>query len=152
MGRTTVGIRCEAPKTWSIFLSANVQAFGNYVVLTNNLPAGHTLTLADLAVVDGELSNQPNSIFTDPSQVLGSMLATPVNAGSPLRRELLRVVPSVTQGQNVRIEVKGTGFNITAEGRALHTAQDGQIATVKLPNGQTLSGTARKGGLIEIAL
>lgn len=150
IGRTTVGVRCTSPKMWSLFLPANVQVFGTYVAAANGLAAGQTVAHTDLATIEGEISQMPASVITDISQVVGQTMATNVTAGTALRRELIRAQPGVIQGQSVRVIVKGSGFQVTAEGRALQTSGDGQIANVKLNNGQTLSGTARKGGFVEV--
>lgn len=150
IGRTTIGVRCSAPKPWSLFLSANIQVFGTYAIATNSLTAGKTFESTDVGLIEGELSQLPQSVISDPGQVVGQIAATNIPAGMPLRKELLKSIPGVMQGQTVRIVVKGTGFQITAEGRALQTAAEGQMANVKLDNGQNLTGIARKGGVVEV--
>lgn len=56
----------------------------------------------------------------------------------------------VQQGQTVKIMSRGSGFSVTSEGRAMNNAAEGQIAQARLANGQTVSGIARPGGIIEI--
>jgi flagella basal body P-ring formation protein FlgA len=63
---------------------------------------------------------------------------------------MLRQQPSVQQGQNVRLVSRGPGFQVSAEGRALNTAADGQVAQVRTSTGQTISGIARTGGVVEV--
>jgi flagella basal body P-ring formation protein FlgA len=46
---------------------------------------------------------------------------------------------------------RGPGFLVTAEGKAVANAADGQVAQARLTSGQTLSGIARSGGVVEIA-
>jgi len=56
----------------------------------------------------------------------------------------------VQQGQNVILHAAGRGFRVTAEGKALNNAQEGQVAQARTASGQTVSGIARPSGVVEI--
>jgi flagella basal body P-ring formation protein FlgA len=45
----------------------------------------------------------------------------------------------------------GNGFSVSAEGKAIGNAGDGQIVQVRTPSGTVISGTARTGGMVEVA-
>jgi flagella basal body P-ring formation protein FlgA len=68
-----------------------------------------------------------------------------------LRHDLLKAPLAIQQGQSVKLLSGGTGFRVSAEGKALNNAQDGQLAQVRTGSGQTVSGIARTGGTVEIA-
>jgi flagella basal body P-ring formation protein FlgA len=72
-------------------------------------------------------------------------------AGTPLRVDTLRSRPVVQQGQAVRLVTNGNGFSVSAEGKAIGNAGDGQIVQVRTPAGSVVSGTARAGGMVEVA-
>jgi flagella basal body P-ring formation protein FlgA len=63
---------------------------------------------------------------------------------------MLRQPLAVQQGQSVKVVSRGPGFLVTADGKAVTNAADGQVAQARLASGQTLSGIARPGGIIEI--
>lgn len=44
----------------------------------------------------------------------------------------------------------GKGFRVSAEGKALTKANEGQVVQVKVANGQVVSGIARSGGQVEV--
>jgi flagella basal body P-ring formation protein FlgA len=46
---------------------------------------------------------------------------------------------------------RGSSFAVTAEGRALNNAAEGQLAQVRMASGQTVSGIARADGSVEIS-
>jgi flagella basal body P-ring formation protein FlgA len=50
----------------------------------------------------------------------------------------------------VKLVSEGPGFRVSAEGRALGNAADGQLVQVRAPSGQTVSGIARSGGIVEV--
>ena len=87
---------------------------------------------------------------SDPQQAVGKTSLASLAAGQPLRQDLLRAPLVVQQGQTVVVHSSGQGFRVSADGKALNNAYDGQIAQVRTASGQTLSGVARAGGVVEI--
>ncbi|WP_339937336.1 flagellar basal body P-ring formation chaperone FlgA [Undibacterium luofuense] len=151
IGKTNVGLRCSAPKNWQIYLGAQIQVFTEYLVAAHPLTAGQTVTLADISKVRGDISVLPSGYMLSEEQASGKTMGTSIQAGTPLRADQLRNAIVIQQGQAVRIQAGGNGFRITTDGQALNNAADGQTARAKLNNGQTVSGIARAGGIIEIA-
>jgi len=68
----------------------------------------------------------------------------------PLRQDSLRALPVVQQGQIVRLVSIGDGFRVSAEGRAISNAGEGQIAQARTASGQIVSGIAKMGGTLEV--
>lgn len=149
-GRTSIGIRCTAPSPWTVYLRATVQVVAEYIVTTAPLAQGQTIGPDNISKVKGDLSNLPNGIITDASQVIGRVANISLAAGAPIRLDALRSNRVVQQGQIVRVVSTGPGFQITAEGRALTNANEGQIAQAKTPAGQVISGIAKTGGILEV--
>ena len=58
--------------------------------------------------------------------------------------------PVVQQGQSVMLTSIGNGFSVTAEGKALNNANEGQVVQVKSESGTVVSGIARSGGKVEV--
>jgi flagella basal body P-ring formation protein FlgA len=75
-----------------------------------------------------------------------------LQAGTPLRLDTLKSKPVVQQGQAVRLVSKGANFSVSSEARALGNAIEGQVAQARTQSGTVVSGTARMGGIIEIAI
>jgi flagella basal body P-ring formation protein FlgA len=149
-GLTTLGVRCDGAAPWSIYMTAHIKVVGDYVVTARPLTQGRVLAAADIAVQSGDLTQLPTGILTDPQLAAGKTLTAALTAGQPLRQELLRSPVVVQQGQTVKLQSSGRGFMVTADGKSLNNAADGQIAQVRIANGQTVSGIARAGGIVEI--
>jgi flagella basal body P-ring formation protein FlgA len=128
-----------------------VRVTGNYVVTVRPLAAGQPVASSDLSVRQGDLTNLPPSVVTDLQQVVGKTLKSGLGSGQPVRSDQLIAPFVIQQGQDVRLISKGQGFAVSGEGKALTNASEGQLARARTANGQTVSGTARAGGIIEIA-
>lgn len=150
-GKSTVGVRCLGPSTWTIYLNVQVTITGSYVVSARNLPGGTLLSPGDLAQRSGDLGALPATIMTEPNLAVGKTLKNGVAAGQPLRSDLLLTPWAVQQGQVVKTVAGGPGFSVSSEGRALNNAAEGQVVQVRTGSGQTVSGIARPGGIVEVS-
>jgi flagella basal body P-ring formation protein FlgA len=149
-GKTTVGAKCESPTAWTIYVQANVSVFAQYLVAAAPLGQGQFVTSQDIIFENGDLTQLPAGVFTDANQAIGRSVNISMNAGTVLRQEMLKITPVVQQGQTVKLISSGTGFSVSAEGKAMAKANEGQVVQVKVASGQLVTGIARAGGQIEV--
>jgi flagella basal body P-ring formation protein FlgA len=149
-GKTTVGVRCTAP-SWTIYIQAQVNVVADYVAAAAPLAQGQPIDASALVMVRGDLAALPNGIVTDMGQAVGRSPTVSLPAGTPLRMDNLKSKPVVLQNQTVRVVSGGNGFSVSAEGKALTNASEGQVVKVRTPSGAILSGTAREGGIVDVA-
>ena len=149
-GKTTVGVRCAAPVAWTVYIQAQVSVTGEYVAAAVPLVQGQPISKEQVVMMSGDLAALPNGVVTDPAQAVGRSSTQSVPAGAPLRLDTLRSKPVVQQGQAVRVVSSGAGFSVSAEGRAIGTASEGQVVQVRTGAGAILSGVAKAGGLVEV--
>ena len=150
-GKTTVGVRCNVPSAWTIYVSAQVRVHGEYIAAAAPLAQGQTSGQGDIARVKGDLTNLPSGVITDPSQAIGRTAASTIALGAPLRQDALRNQQAIQQGQAVRVILNGDGFSVSSEARALNNANEGQLTQVRTAAGQVISGIAKLGGIVELA-
>jgi flagella basal body P-ring formation protein FlgA len=149
-GKTTVGVRCEEPAHWTIYISATIHVVGDYIAAVTALTQGQMIGVHDVAVVHGDLTTLPPGVITDLSQAIGMTASRSLPPGLPLRQDALRSQQVVQQGQIVRLVSVGDGFRVSAEGRALTNATEGQMAQARTSSGQVVSGVAKIGGMLEV--
>ncbi len=149
-GKSAVGVRCMAPVAWTVYASVTVEVSAEYVVTARPMGQGETVNMQDLTTMRGDLARLPAGVVVDPLHAVGKQLAMSLGAGQPLRRDMLRLPQVIAQGQGVKLVSEGPGFRVSTEGRALGNAADGQTVLVRGPSGQTISGIARSGGIVEV--
>jgi len=150
-GKTTVGIRCTAPSNWTLFVQAQVNVKAEYVAAALPLAQGQPIEQSQLVLVKGDIAAMPNGIVTDMAQAIGRTPTVSLAAGTPLRLDNLRSKPVVQQGQAVRLVSNGSGFSVSGEGKAIGNAGEGQVVQVRTSGGSVVSGTAKAGGMVEVA-
>jgi flagella basal body P-ring formation protein FlgA len=150
-GKTTVGVQCQAPSKWSIYVQSTVRVMGNYLVAAAPLGQGQVLSASDVIFEKGDLTQLPAGVFTEQSQALGRSVQISMTAGTVLRQEMLKVMPAIQQGQVVKVVSVGEGFSVSAEGLALGKANEGQVVQAKVASGKIVTGIARLNGQVEVA-
>lgn len=149
-GNVSVGLRCNAP-AWKVFVQAKVSVQAEYVAAAVPLAQGQAIDATQLVVLKGDLASLPTGVVTDMAQAVGRSSNVALAAGAPLRLDGLKSKPVVQQGQMVRVVSNGAGFKVSAEGRAIGTAGEGQVVQVRTPAGVVISGIAQAGGTVEVA-
>lgn len=151
IGRTQIGVRCLGPGTFTILVSAQIAVTGNYVTTSKALRGGQVIEAGDIIVANGDIGNLPSGFVQEASVVVGKTLRNSIGPGQVLRSDQFIAALVIRQGQNVKVTSSGSGFSVTAEGKAVANATVGQLVQVKMASGQTVTGTARADGSVEIS-
>jgi flagellar basal body P-ring formation protein FlgA len=149
-GRSSIGVRCQKPESWSIIVPVTVKVMGEALYTARPLARGEALTDQDVTAQRTDLAQLPAGVLTDRSQAVGRIPNVSVAAGLPLRAEMLRGAHVVTLGQNVRIVFTGDGFKVSSEGRALGNAALGETVQVRSASGKVVKGQASAAGVVEV--
>lgn len=150
-GRTSIGVRCNSePTAWTIYVQTEINVMSDVLHTARPISTGQIITYEDIAPQNVNLTQLPEGIFTDASQIVGKIAATNLPAGQPLRPQMLRAPYVILRGQTVNLVVQGRGFNIQSEGQALADATDGQVIQVRNKSGRIISGLARPNSIVEV--
>lgn len=150
-GRTHVGVRCQAGANWQVYVPVQIRLVGDYLVAARPLVMGEPIAPGDVVSRRGDLGEMPSGVLTREELALGQTPRMSIGVGQALRADMLKREAAVQAGQNVKVVSRGAGFAVSTEGQAMNNAADGQLARVRITSGQTISGVARAGGLVEIS-
>lgn len=148
-GRLSVGLRCQGESPWTRYIQAYVSVTGNYYAAARPISAGQALTDADSELREGDLTKLPDSVVLDRTLLKDAIANYSIALGSPLRKELLRTLPLIVRGQNIKLLTRGQGFTVSVDGKAMTDAALGAIVQVKIEGGQVLRGVVRSDGVVE---
>ncbi|WP_092007850.1 flagellar basal body P-ring formation chaperone FlgA [Polaromonas sp. OV174] len=148
-GKVSVGVRCNSGPPWIRYVQAYIAVQGSYYVAARAIDAGQALAPGDTEMREGDLTLLPHSVVVDPAQLNGVIASNRIASGMPIRRELLREVFLLRQGQTVKVLTQGAGYMVSGEGKAMTHAAVGALVQVKMQSGQVLSGIVRPDGSVE---
>ncbi|MFK3709323.1 flagellar basal body P-ring formation chaperone FlgA [Leclercia adecarboxylata] len=148
-GNVSVTARCDNEKR---FIQVAVQATGDYVVASQNIPRGATLQPGSVTLKRGRLDQLPPRTILDINQAQNAVSLRDLVPGQPLQLSMLRQAWLIKAGQRVMVIASGEGFSVNSEGQALNNAAVAQNARVRMTSGQVVSGTVNSDGNILINL
>jgi flagellar basal body P-ring formation protein FlgA len=150
-GPVTVGVRCQEPKPWQIYLRAKVMAFGPVIVTRKSLKKGMRIGADDIDLKEMELTRIHQEVFTNPAEVIGQEILKSVAAGSLLTAQKLTSPKAVRRGEQVTILAKSDGMQIRVKGAALSDGMTGQTIAVKnLSSDRVVEGIVTGPGIVQI--
>jgi flagellar basal body P-ring formation protein FlgA len=152
-GRGSVGVRCADGANWTLMVPVTVVAWGNALVAAGPMSTGAVVTEQDIREQEIELTREPaGSLPREPAKLVGRTLARSLQAGQAFRNDMTRVTAVVQAGDPVRLRLSGRGYAVTASAQALAAAGEGQTVRVRTELGKILTGVAREGRVVEVAL
>lgn len=150
-GRSRLGLRCvQGTVHWNVFLPITVHAFGPAWVVQGNIPAGKTLSAEDAIPAEVDWAEDSAPVFANAQDFIGMVAARPLTSGQALRQNMVRPPALFTAGSPVQVLVNGGGFSISASGKAMNAAGEGQQVRVRMDNGRLVSGTVNANGVVLI--
>lgn len=149
-GNTSVGVRCNNPSSWTIYVQINIQVMADVIHVARPLTRGTPLVAEDVKLQRVNLTQMPEGIFTELSQVIGKVPLSSLSSGQLLRQSALRLPHVILRGQKVILHIQGQGFSVSSEGLALADAAEGQVVQVRNESGRVISGIARNDGIVVV--
>ena len=153
IGNTTIGIRCEHKKPWTIYVPATVKAMRKVVVTTRPLLRKTAISKDDIRLEERTISSGSESFIYDPNNVLGMLVKRDLSGAIPLTASMLNPPLLVRRGQQVTILAEGPGLEVRMEGIALMDGTEGQVIRAKNKlSKRTIEGQVIKPGIIKVRM
>ncbi|TAN64733.1 MAG: flagellar basal body P-ring formation protein FlgA [Methylobacter sp.] len=150
-GRTTVGVRCNTEKKWSIFTSVIIKTYQKVVVLSQPIQRGEIVTRQHLAIEKREVSNLRDDFVTQIEQVENKQASRQLETGTILSLRTLVEPKLIKRGDKVIISTTKPDFSIRMNGVAMMDGTKGQLIRVKNQNsGRIINATVIEPGLVSV--
>ena len=151
VGNTSIGVRCQTPKAWSLYVSAKVSVYSEVLVAARTLSRGTHLGAADVEFERRDLSRLPYGYLTDVAELDGKMSNRRINAGTVLTPSSLKDAPMVRRGERVILTIDTGGLQIRASGTAMQDGTRGQRIRVRNTGSKrVIEGVIIGPGLVEV--
>lgn len=148
-GNTTIGVRCNGGKPWSIYVPVLIQVYSEVAVAAHGMPANSNLTRTDIRMVKMDISRTAGGYITDTTPIVGKQLTRPVQYGQPLTRHMLKAPVAVRRGDKVQLLSKSSTCQVSMEGESLMNAAVGDRIRVRnLRSKRIIEGKLMKDGTV----
>lgn len=152
-GAMTVGVRCEAPVAWTLYVPIRVSQSMQVLVLTRSLNRGELITAEMLSFQSRDTATLPYGYLTSLPDAVGKTLKRPLVAGSVLSPDAMEMQRIIKRGQLVTVFSRVGGLEVRAQATALSDAGQGErIRAENKSSKRVVEGVVRSADTIEVAM
>lgn len=151
--RVTVGIQCNNPNSWTVYLPVNVSVFKSVVKTTTNLARGTIITTDDIVLQETNIMNLASEYYELPIDVIGMTVKRPIQSGKILTKNLIAKPTIIKRGDIVDIVVQTKGILIKTKGMATENAMaDDNIKVKNLSSKRIVETIAVSPGIVKVII
>ncbi len=151
IGHTNVGVRCEGPKPWSLFVPLLIDRQITVAVALDQLPRGHIIGAADIAYELRSMAKLKRGYFAASDQLIGKVSTRPITRGTPYAHNMVKAHRIIRRGERVVLSLKTGGISVRVAGTALRDGTRGERIPVRnLSSNRVIEGVVHEPGLVLI--
>ena len=149
----TVGVRCDAPVAWTLYVPVRISQNLQVLVLNRSVGRGEIIAADMLSLQSRDTATLPYGYLGNPADALGKTLKRPMVAGSVLSPDAIESQRIIKRGQLVTVFSRIGGLEVRAEATALSDAGLGDRLRVESKSShRVVEGLVRSADSIEVAM
>jgi len=149
-GKTTIGVRCQGPKPWTLYVPANATTVIQVLVTNAPLRRGHIVTAGDISLQSKNISQLNTAYLSNPDQVVGKALKKNLPNKALFTSAALTAPHIIHKGQHVDLRAGQGSLKVSASAIALAGGAVGDRVRVKnLSSSRIVEGTILASGVIQ---
>jgi len=151
VGHTNVGVRCEGPKPWSLYVPLLIDRQITVAVAVDQVPRGQIIGAADIVYELRSMAKLNASYFAASDQLIGKVATRPINRGTPYAHNMVKANRIVRRGERVILSLQTGGVSVRVAGTALRDGTRGERIPVRnLSSKRVIEGVVHEPGLVLI--
>lgn len=150
-GQLTVGVRCHAPVSWTVYVSTRIKVMQDVVVTKHALSADHILSANDIKLAQRDIASLRKGYLTDSRALIGQQLKSPLPMGSIVQASQFKAQTLVHRGDLITLVAAVGNMEVRVRGEALANGGLGQRVKVKNSSSQRIvEGIVDAAGVVRI--
>ncbi len=151
LGKTTVGVRCQSPKPWALYVPASIDRYDLVYQTSGPLPKGHILRQQDITTVKTNLARLNYGYFTDAKDLIGKQTSRRISQAKILTPNLVKEPLLVKRGEQVDLVAESGHYAIRMSGQAMMNGSQGDKIRVKnLSSQRIIEGVVTRRGEVTV--
>ncbi len=130
-GLSTVGVRCNDVKPWSLYVPVTIKNFKKVAVLKHAATRNTILTDKDILLEKMNINRLSSGYFDDIEQLKDKILTQNLSKGAVLTKHHVRMQMAINRGQMVTLIAKNSVVEVRMEGKAMSKGAIGERIKVK---------------------
>ena len=152
-GNTTVSVRCNGVKPWTIHVPVSVKSYAEVVVANQPLARQTPVKATDVRMEEREISSLKSGYFRHIEDVVGRHPKRTLVSGSILNPYDIEANKIIRRGNKVVIVAEVSGVAVRMRGKALKDAGQGEVLTVEnLSSRRKIEVIAVSPGIVKVPM
>ena len=149
--RSTVGVRCEGAKPWTVYVPVTVVTEVEVLTLARPLKRGDIISRADVTLTRQTHSRDGMAYLNDPADAIGKQITRSMGAGTTLLAHMIANPLLVRRGDTVPVVVAMGRLQVRSTAEALNHGSVGDVVRLNNPrSGRTVEGRVQTDGTIAV--
>jgi flagellar basal body P-ring formation protein FlgA len=150
--RTMIGVACEGPVHWTVYVPVTVESRISVLVLKHPVPRDARLTIEDVTVETRKVTGLSTAFLTAASDLQARTVQRPLPMGTTLTIDMFKPDLVIKHGQEVTLVAAAGGIEVRAAGRALADAAGGtRLKVQNLSSLKVVEGVVEGPDLVRVA-
>jgi flagellar basal body P-ring formation protein FlgA len=151
IGKTSVGVRCSAPKPWALYVPATINIISSVYKAARHLNKGHIIREQDIVSTEYNLSRLNYGFFSNKDELLGKQVKRRLKQGNVITPNQITEPLMVKRGEKVSLISKSDHFAIKMSGEAMMSGVSGDRIRVKnMSSRRIIEGTITQNGEVTV--
>ncbi len=152
-GLSTIGVRCNDTKPWSLYVPVSVKNFKMVATLKHAVIRNTVLTDEDIILEKMNINRLSSGYFDDLALLKGKVLTQNLSRGAVLTNHHIKSPMAVNRGQSVTLISKNSVIEVRTKGMAMSKGAIGERIKVKnLKSNRIIEGVIIDNNLINVSL
>ena len=130
-GLSTIGVRCNDAKPWSLYVPVSIRSFKMVATLKHAVIRNTVLTDADITFEKRDINRLSSGYFDDLTQLKGKILSQNLSKGVVLTKHHVKLPMAISRGQSVTLIAKNSVIEVRMKGVAMSKGAIGERIKVK---------------------
>ncbi len=130
-GLSTIGVRCNDSKPWSLYVPVSVKNFKMVATLKHAVIRNTVISDDDIALQKMDINRLSSGYFDDLEQLKGKMLTQNLSKGVVLTKHHVKLPMAINRGQSVTLIAKNSVIEVRMKGVAMSKGAIGERIKVK---------------------
>jgi len=153
LGNQTVGVKCDSPVAWTVYVPVQVKVFKPVVVSIRALDANKIITASDVKMRMWDMGSLRQGYIKNINQVLGQQLKYPLAMGMVIKPTQVRPQKIVHRGATITLLAMAGSMEVRMNGTAMSDASLGQRVRVKNTSSKRIvEGVVDAPGIVKVAM
>ncbi len=150
-GNASVGVGCDGPRPWKIYVPVSVAEFREIVVARVAIQKGKAISPEDLVLERREVSRLGAQPVDRVAPLIGQKARINIKPGTPVTLTMLELPKMVSRGETVTILASAGGIEVRMTGEALADGLSGGTVKVRnLSSNRVVEGEVVGKGLVQV--